>query len=73
MLKMKIKDEWNVIVTNKYIRGDSGVSMETIVIPGFTSKELADEALSSITSLCKHPYDYSNGVVVKVKEYNRNA
>ena len=65
---MKINDEWNIVMVNKYTRGDSGVSMETVVIPGFTSEELARSALESISDLCKYPYDYSRGVVIKVKE-----
>ena len=64
----KVKDEWSVVITNKYTRGDNGVSIETIIIPGFTSEALATKALERVTCLCRQPYDRTDGAVIKVKE-----
>lgn len=66
---MRNKDEWSVVITNKYTRGSDGVSMETIVIPGFTSEELANKALEKVLYVCRSPYDRTDGVVIKVKEH----
>jgi hypothetical protein len=70
---MKSNDEWNIVMVNKYTIGDNGVSMETVVIPGFTSEELARSALESISALCNNPYDYSRGVVIKVKDGSKRC
>jgi hypothetical protein len=64
---MKIKDEWNVIVTSRFVYS-SHSKLCTETFTGFNKEELANAALEKILLISRKIYDRCEGVVIKIKD-----